>query len=106
MMPLRFEYDIPARPIAEILKKQEEVFAEVRRGTRWNTVILAEHEPVYTYVPGKMSGERMFRAGNSDSLRAPLIPVHRAGSITFHGPGQLVSYFIFNLRKMGGGFSD
>ena len=99
MFPFHFEIDTCPRPIAETLQKQERIFAEVRRGTGWNTLILAEHEPVYTYVPGKMSEFPLFRNGGPDSLLAPLVPVHRGGSITFHGPGQLVCYFIFNLRS-------
>lgn len=108
MLPiLHAGYDIiPPRPVAKILQKQERAFAMVRQGAKWNTIIFAEHEAVYTYVPGKPSESPLFRNGGPETLRAPLVPVHRGGSITFHGPGQLVSYFIFNLRNTGLGALD
>lgn len=99
MFPFRCEYDMPTRPIQETLRKQETVFEDVLRKNGCNAILFAEHEPVYTYVPGKPSEGRLLRNGSPETLRAPLVPVHRGGSITYHGPGQLVCYFIWNLTR-------
>ncbi|AYY13701.1 lipoyl(octanoyl) transferase LipB [Actinobacteria bacterium YIM 96077] len=57
-----------------------------------DTVILLEHEPVYTAGKRTQPHERpLLDAG------APIIDVDRGGKITWHGPGQLVGYPIVKL---------
>lgn len=72
--------------------------AEARlRGEGRDTLILLEHPPVYT--AGRTSSdehvlwteERMRAAG------AEFHSIDRGGSLTFHGPGQLVGYPIVDL---------
>ena len=69
---------------------QRAVHAEVAAGIRPDTVILLEHESVFT------AGKR-----TEDSERptdgTPVIDVDRGGKITWHGPGQLVGYPIMKL---------
>lgn len=102
MVPLHCEYDgIPRCSIQNTLERQEELFNTVLIDNTWNHILFAEHAPVYTYEPGKAPDERLFRGGTASSLKAPLIAVRRGGSITYHGPGQLVCYFIFDLMKSG-----
>nr|WP_233510643.1 lipoyl(octanoyl) transferase LipB [Actinomadura craniellae] len=57
-----------------------------------DTVLLLEHEPVYT--AGKRTGalDRPFTDPG-----APVIDVDRGGKITWHGPGQLTGYPIVKL---------
>ena len=56
-----------------------------------------EHPPVFT----------IGHAGSKDNLLEsgviPVIRSDRGGEITFHGPGQLVVYFMINLRRLGWG---
>jgi lipoyl(octanoyl) transferase len=57
-----------------------------------DTVVLLEHEPVYTAGKRTEPHERpLLDAG------APVIDVDRGGKITWHGPGQLVGYPIVRL---------
>ena len=69
---------------------QRSVHQEVAKGTRADTVLLLEHESVFT------AGKR-----TEDSERptdgTPVIDVDRGGKITWHGPGQLVGYPIMKL---------
>lgn len=62
-------------------------------------ILLLEHPPVFT-LGHRGGGEDLIV---SDALLKksgiPLVRVERGGSITFHGPGQLVVYPIFDLRK-------
>lgn len=62
-----------------------------------NYLIFCEHPHVYTL--GK-SGDEKHLLINEDLLRekgATFYKINRGGDITYHGPGQLVMYPIFNL---------
>jgi lipoate-protein ligase B len=55
------------------------------------TLLLLEHSPVYT--AGRLHS-------GSDILKdIPVIPVDRGGSITYHGPGQVVGYPLLRVKK-------
>ena len=98
---LACHFNIPCS-LKEALANQECLSREKRGdGMIWNHIIFAEHPPVFTYDPQKGMPESFVRTGDVSSLGAPLVPVHRGGSMTFHGPGQLVCYFIFHLRETG-----
>jgi lipoyl(octanoyl) transferase len=59
-----------------------------------DTVMLLEHEPVYT------AGKRTARSERpSAAAGAPVIDVDRGGKITWHGPGQIVGYPIVRLAE-------
>jgi lipoyl(octanoyl) transferase len=59
-----------------------------------DTVLLLEHPPVFT--AGKRTRPADRPIGDPG---APVIDVDRGGSITWHGPGQLVGYPIVRLRE-------
>jgi lipoyl(octanoyl) transferase len=74
------------------LELQNSIHAEVANGTRENTVILLEHDPVYT-AGKRTEGEELPQDGT------PVIETNRGGKITWHGPGQLVGYPIMQLPR-------
>ncbi len=59
-------------------------------GTGDDTVLLLEHEPVFTAGKRTQPHERPLDG-------TPVVDVDRGGKITFHGPGQLVGYPIVAL---------
>jgi lipoyl(octanoyl) transferase len=61
------------------------------------SVILLEHEPVYTI--GRLPDKSSLRA--VDHLPYPVFETNRGGQATYHGPGQLVGYPILDLRARG-----
>ncbi|GAA5154389.1 lipoyl(octanoyl) transferase LipB [Microbacterium pseudoresistens] len=71
---------------------QRRVHAEVVAGERPDTLLLLEHEAVYT--AGKRT-EPQERPQDG----TPVIDVDRGGKITWHGPGQLVGYPIVRLTE-------
>ena len=66
-----------------------------------DVVLLLEHPPVFTL--GRRAGIENLKASIAflERKKIPVIPVERGGDITFHGPGQLVVYPIFDLTKAG-----
>ncbi|MBT2485698.1 MULTISPECIES: lipoyl(octanoyl) transferase LipB [unclassified Microbacterium] len=71
---------------------QRRVHTDVVDGTRPDTLILLEHEAVYTAGKRTEAHERP-RDGT------PVVDVDRGGKITWHGPGQLVGYPIVRLPE-------
>jgi lipoyl(octanoyl) transferase len=69
---------------------QREVHAAVVAGETTDTLLLVEHEPVYT--AGRRT-EPMERPIDGTAV----VDVDRGGKITWHGPGQLVGYPIVHL---------
>lgn len=61
------------------------------------TVILLEHEPVYTI--GRLPDKSSLRIVSQ--LPYPVYETNRGGQATYHGPGQLVGYPIIDLRARG-----
>ena len=53
---------------------------------------ILEHEPVYTAGTSYSENEIL-----DNSIK--LIKTNRGGKITFHGPGQLIFYFVIDLKK-------
>jgi len=66
-----------------------------------DTLILLEHPHVYTI--GR-HGNRENILYDEEMLKkkgVSVYPVDRGGDVTYHGPGQLVGYPIFNYRQLG-----
>jgi len=87
-------------PYADALRLQEELVALRTAGRIGNVLLLLEHPPVLTL------GRNAKRANilASDVLLAArgvtLHEINRGGDVTYHGPGQLIGYPIFDLRSL------
>ena len=74
---------------------QKELVEKRARDEIEDTLILVEHDPVYTMGRSSTETTKSIRvAGLGD---VPVVVVERGGKLTFHGPGQLVGYPIFKL---------
>jgi lipoyl(octanoyl) transferase len=67
------------------------------RGEIPDTLILLEHPPVYTAGRRSDPSHVLWADGQIRQAGADLHVVDRGGSVTFHGPGQLVGYPILDL---------
>jgi lipoyl(octanoyl) transferase len=86
----------------EGLRLQAEISALVSAGRLENVLLLLEHPAVLTL--GR-NANRANVLASDEFLAARGVTLHeinRGGDVTYHGPGQLVGYPIFNLRSMKG----
>jgi lipoyl(octanoyl) transferase len=60
-------------------------------------LVLLEHPPVFTAGRRTDPGHLLLAEQDIDRAGAELVHVDRGGSVTFHGPGQLVGYPILDL---------
>jgi len=81
----------------EGLRLQEEHVNAILSGTGQDTIILLEHQPVYTI--GRLKDQSSLR--DPASLPFPVFETNRGGQATYHGPGQLVGYPILDLNPRG-----
>src|SRR5690554_785232 len=79
-------------PYQEAWDLQRSIHAERVAGARTDTVILVEHESVYTAGKRTASWDR-------PTDGTPVVDVDRGGRITWHGPGQIVGYPILRLAE-------
>ncbi len=106
---VRFE-DLGSRDYKECWDFQESLFQNIvdrklakrldptAEENQENHLLFVEHPHVYTL--GK-SGDQKHLLLNEEQLKkvnASFYPINRGGDITYHGPGQIVGYPIFDLE--------
>lgn len=82
------------RPAYEL----QRVVAELRAEDKLpDTLLLLEHEHVYTLGRRGTRGEILWDDSILQERGVEVVQTDRGGRVTYHGPGQLVGYPIFNL---------
>jgi len=76
---------------------QRSIAADVAAGSRPDTVLFLEHPPTITLGRRSEPGEVHL----PDGVDVAIVEVDRGGKSTYHAPGQLVCYPIFDLARHG-----
>jgi lipoyl(octanoyl) transferase len=84
-------------PYLEAWELQRSLAAAVSEGRMPDTVVLLEHPPVVTLGRRTDEGELHI----PESAEVEVVETDRGGKSTYHGPGQLVCYPIFDLTRHG-----
>ena len=80
--------------------RQLEALESVQAGGR-DTLILVEHDPVMT-LGANFHAENLLLPLNEYARRGiEVVETDRGGDVTFHGPGQLVVYPVFDISRHG-----
>jgi len=65
-----------------------------------NHLISVEHNHVYTFGKHAEKSNLLVNSGFLENIGAEVFEIERGGDITYHGPGQLVVYPIFDIEQM------
>jgi lipoyl(octanoyl) transferase len=84
---------------AEGLRLQAERVTQRKAGEIPDTLLLLEHPHVYTLGRNAKRENLLISEDRLAQLGAQLFATDRGGDITYHGPGQLVGYPIFDLTQ-------
>ena len=87
--------DLGVRSYKKVWDLQKELVKKRQNGQINDTLILVEHEPVYTL--GKNADENHILQHTPRNVKT--YKIERGGDVTFHGPGQLVGYPILDLHN-------
>lgn len=103
--------DLGRRGYREVWELQENLLEEVKNvklagGESILHLLFVEHDPVYTLGKSGNEANLLINAIQLRAKHAEFIKVDRGGDITFHGPGQLVAYPVFDLEKLGIGVRE
>jgi lipoyl(octanoyl) transferase len=77
-----------------------QAFTAARTSATPDEIWLTEHDPIYTLG---LAGRREHLLRDNG---IPLLKVDRGGQVTYHGPGQLVAYLLFDLKRARLGVRD
>lgn len=70
-------------------------FTDARDARTPDELWIVEHPPVFTLGLGADPAHVL------NPQQIPVIPTDRGGEVTYHGPGQVVIYLLFDLRREG-----
>ena len=96
---------------SEALAKQEKMFNDaialkLGGGNVDNVLVMCEHPHVYTLGKSGNEGNMLINESALNALGAKLFHISRGGDITYHGPGQVVAYPIFDIEQYGIGLKE
>jgi lipoyl(octanoyl) transferase len=78
----------------------QETLVELRKQERiGNTLLFVEHPPVITLGRNADDSNIIDPRAVLEERGVELFEINRGGDVTFHGPGQLVAYPVFDLRS-------
>ncbi len=92
--------ELGRRPYREVLEWQRELrLARIDGALANDTLLLVEHDPVYTLGRGTLASSLPVSPEALRAHGADVVEIERGGDVTWHGPGQLVGYPIVHLAE-------
>jgi lipoate-protein ligase B len=80
---------------------QQKIFEMVISGKFKGAILLLEHNPVITIGNNRNQENILSDKETLNRQGIELIQSNRGGDVTFHGPGQLICYPVFDLNHFG-----
>jgi len=98
MQPIDFK-SLGLQPYGEVLALQRRLQSERQAGLIPDTLLTLEHPKVITRGRRDSGGDFLLSPELLQARGFAIEDAGRGGRLTYHGPGQLVAYFIFNLAE-------
>lgn len=98
---MEFEiFDLGLVEFKEFLEFQKGVFGYVKSGSFKSALVLCRHLPVITL--GRRALMENIRVSEAElkSKGIQIYSIERGGDVTYHGPGQITAYPIFDLGRL------
>jgi len=76
----------------DAIKFMEQRLIEISQNKSTELVWILEHEELYT-------GGKNYKKNEILDKSIKVVETNRGGKITYHGPGQLICYFVIDLKK-------
>lgn len=91
------EWNVAPEPVdyLDVVAGMEARVSEIRDGLAPEAIWLLEHPPLYTAGTSARPDDLL------EPERFPVYAAGRGGRYTYHGPGQLVAYVMFDLERRG-----
>jgi len=111
-MTVKAKYvDIGLKDYKEVWDYQEELLAQSVEDKKngkvpVNTLIFCEHPHVFTLGRSGNQSNMLITSQVLEKVNASFYKINRGGDITYHGPGQLVGYPIFDLEQFNMGIKQ
>ena len=86
--------DLGRRPLPEVFADMQ-AFTDARGPETLDELWFVEHPPVFTL------GLNADRSHVLAPAEIPVVQIDRGGQVTYHGPGQLVCYVMFDIKRRG-----
>ncbi|MDP0500018.1 MAG: lipoyl(octanoyl) transferase LipB [Verrucomicrobiota bacterium JB022] len=86
----------------DALARQQVLVAQRLAKAVPDTLVLTEHEPVYTLGARPGADQHLlWDEATRATAGVEVVKINRGGDVTFHGPGQLVGYAFLDLTERG-----
>jgi lipoyl(octanoyl) transferase len=96
-------WDYQKKIFQEIVEKKKStgISGDISEKSGFGTLIFVEHPHVYTLGKSGSENNLLLDYIQLQAKEAAFYRIDRGGDITYHGPGQLVGYPIFDLEMIG-----
>jgi lipoyl(octanoyl) transferase len=91
-MNIEIKKSIKPIKYTEAIKFLQERLLDISDNKKNNLIWILEHEEIYTAGTSYKEKEIL-------NKNIKMIKTNRGGKITYHGPGQLICYFVIDLKK-------
>ena len=98
-MPECQVFDLGLKDYKETLELQHQLVEQKHRENLPEILLLVEHNPVITLGRSSHPENILLDKTQLEQLKIQLHYIERGGDVTYHGPGQLVAYPIFDLNN-------
>ena len=93
-MPFDEAWDLQTRFFEEIIEQKKSGSENTS-----NYLFFVEHPHVYTLGKNGTEKNLLIALDKLHTIQASYFPINRGGDITYHGPGQIVAYPVFDLEN-------